>query len=645
MDLTSFANAIRFLSIDAVEQAKSGHPGMPMGMADIASVLWTKHFKFLASKPRWWDRDRFILSNGHGSMLLYSLLYLTGFEKMTLVQIKNFRQYGFHSAGHPELAQDMGIETTTGPLGQGIANGVGMALGERILNATFGDKLVDHYTYVFCGDGCLMEGLSQEAISFAGHLKLNKLILFFDDNQITIDGKTSLSTSDDVAQRMASCHWHTITIDGHDHTQIDQAIAQAKVDPRPSMIICKTTIGFGSPNKADSAGIHGAVLGTDEVAATRANLSWPHPPFVIPDEILAFGRKIGQNHQESHANWHGNWQNYPQKDEFERRMSGSLPDNFMEQFRAKFQAYFKNNDLSKMATRKASGEILNLLQELLPELIGGSADLSGSNNTKTSVTKAITASDFTGNYIYYGVREHGMAAIMNGLRLHGGIIPYGGTFLTFSDYARPAMRLSALMEQKVIYVMTHDSIGLGEDGPTHQPIEHLMSLRLIPNLLVLRPCDIVEVAQCWLTALEYNGPTVIALSRQGLPLAHTKSLLQGNGPYLLNKAQNPQIELIASGSEVSLALEAANLLKVHHSVGSNVYSMPLVDSNNKFTSELPIVVIEAGRTVGWNDYLSSKKEVISLGVDQFGISAPIQDTYKHFGLTVDFIVKKVLDMM
>ena len=656
MYLSNLANAIRFLSIDAVEKANSGHPGMPMGMADIAAVLWSKHLNFLSTNPQWADRDRFVLSNGHGSMLLYSLLYLTGFKGMDLEQIKNFRQYGYHSAGHPELAQNMGIETTTGPLGQGIANGVGMALAERILNASFGDNLVDHHTYVFCGDGCLMEGISYEAISLAGHLKLDKLILFFDDNNITIDGSTDLASSENIKKRMESSGWEAIAIDGHDFDQIDRAIVRAKANTKPTILMCKTTIGYGSPNKANSAGIHGAALGADEVRATRESLNWEHPPFEIPEDILDQWHQISVKSQQKYDKWQQNLAKHPQKTEFERRMAGKLPLGFVDNFIAQFNEYFATNitSIQKQATRKSSGEVLEILMTLLPELVGGSADLSGSNNTKPRGKSIISSDNYKGSYIHYGIREHAMAGIMNGLRLHGGIIPYGGTFLTFSDYARPSIRLSALMRQKVIYVMTHDSIGLGEDGPTHQSVEHLMSLRLIPHLRVFRPCDIVESASAWLQALEYEGPSVIALSRQGLPLIHKHgNIMEFNkqkctktqGIYTVTKQKNANLAIIASGSEVSLAVDIAKSLQQSHGIIADIYSAMWLDDRKreKFIVDLPLLVIEAGRTMGWGHYVVSKAKTLKLGVNDFGVSAPIKDTYKHFGLTVDSITKKVLD--
>ena len=516
------ANAIRFLAIDAVEKANSGHPGMPMGMADIATVLFTRYMKFDPADPQWPDRDRFVLSNGHGSMLLYALLYLTGYPGMDIEQIKNFRQLGSKTAGHPEYGHAPGIETTTGPLGQGLANAVGMALAERMLAARFGKELVDHYTYVFTGDGCLMEGISQEAISLAGHLNLSKLIVFFDDNSISIDGATDLTTGDDQAMRFKASGWHVQSIDGHDPDAIAGAIEAAQAADAPSMIACRTVIGYGAPNKQGTASTHGAALGGDEVQATRDALGWPHAPFVIPNETLDGWRQAGARGSRTLASWQDRLASVDGETAatFKRMIAGDLPEGFEGAIKAMKQALA--DDPPKLATRQSSKNTLDMLIEAVPSLVGGSADLTGSNLTKAATMSDVSADDFSGQYIYYGVREHGMAAVMNGIALHGGFIPFGGTFLVFTDYCRPSIRLAALMEQRVIYVMTHDSIGLGEDGPTHQPVEHLASLRAIPNLQVFRPCDATETLECWAIALESrNAPSVLALTRQGVPPVRT----------------------------------------------------------------------------------------------------------------------------
>ncbi|MEM7570203.1 MAG: transketolase, partial [Pseudomonadota bacterium] len=557
VEYKDLANAIRALSMDAVQAANSGHPGMPMGMADVATVLFQKHLKYDAAWPHWPDRDRFVLSAGHGSMLLYSLLYLTGYARPTLDDIKNFRQLHSPCAGHPEFGEAAGIETTTGPLGQGLAMAVGMALGERLENARLGDDVSDHTTYVIAGDGCLMEGVSQEAITLAGHLKLGKLIVLFDDNGISIDGPTSLSTSDDQQARFEAAGWHVASTDGHDYDLIDAAIEQAKADPRPSLIACKTVIGYGSPNKEGTAATHGAPLGPDEIALTRDKLGWGAEPFDIPDEVLSAWRDAGRRGVELSAAWKARFEALPGavQEEFNRVLAKALPTQLDEAI----TAYKKEQTEAapKVATRKASEMALNVINAALPETIGGSADLTGSNNTKTKDLTPVTADDFSGRYIHYGIREFGMGAAMNGLALHGGAIPYGGTFLVFSDYARPAMRLSALMRQRVVYVMTHDSIGLGEDGPTHQPVEHLAALRAMPNMLVMRPADVIETVECWQIALgQTTRPSTLALSRQGLPAmrtAHVDDNLCAKGAYRLSGDASADVTFLATGSEVHLA--------------------------------------------------------------------------------------------
>lgn len=650
-DLKLMANAIRALSMDAVEKAQSGHPGMPMGMADIATVLFSKFLKFDAANPDWPDRDRFIISNGHGSMLLYSLAYLTGYKGMTIEQIKNFRQLGSHTAGHPEHDVMLGIETTTGPLGQGLGNGVGMALAERIMNAQFGDDLVDHHTYVFVGDGCLSEGISQEAISFAGHQRLSKLIVLFDDNQITIDGPTSLSISDDQCMRFEASHWHTQKVDGHDPVAIAKAIEAAQASDRPSFIACRTVIGFGSPNKSGKASSHGAPLGSEEIALARQALGWAYPPFEIPDNVLSFWRQVGAKGQPQQKAWQARFDGSSTKNEFNRRLTGTLPAGLEKVFNDLSDEWISNPQTK--ATRQLSQSVLDKIAPVMPELIGGSADLTGSNNTKANQMTGITADHYGGSYIYYGVREHGMGAIMNGLALHGGIIPYGGTFMTFSDYCRPAIRLSALMKQRVIYVMTHDSIGLGEDGPTHQPIEHLASLRAIPNLLVFRPADPIETIECWQAAISsHDAPSIITLTRQNvraLRLEKSKTNLSQQGAYVLKEASaRRQVTIFSTGSEVSLAVDVANALEAI-GIAAAVVSMPcweLFEQQDEVYKEQVMgpeealkVSIEAAGNFGWERYVG--RDGIIIGMTTFGASAPAPELYKHFGFTVDSIVKKI----
>jgi transketolase len=644
------ANAIRFLSMDAVEKANSGHPGLPMGAADIATVLFTKFLTFDPAHPNWPDRDRFILSAGHGSMLLYSLLYLTGYEDITIDEIKNFRQLGSKTAGHPEFGHAAGIETTTGPLGQGLANSVGFALAERIMNASFGDELVDHWTYVLAGDGCLMEGISQEAIALAGHLKLGKLVVFWDNNNISIDGPVSLSDSTDQLQRFGASGWHTIACDGHDPDAIAQAIEAAKADPRPSLIACKTTIGFGSPAKAGSNKAHGSPLGKDEIEATRKALGWTAPAFEVPSDILDAWRLAGLRSTKDRKAWEKRLASAEseKRSEFERRMRGDLPGGFepaMAAYKQKLAA-----DKPKVATRKSSEMALEIINGVVPETIGGSADLTGSNNTKTSQTKPLSASDYSGRYVYYGIREHGMAAAMNGLALHGGVIPYSGTFLVFSDYARPAMRLASLMHQRVVFVMTHDSIGLGEDGPTHQPVEHLAALRAIPNHLVFRPADAMETAECWEVALESRtAPSTIALTRQNLPLVRkefSEENLCAKGAYELATASDEAaVTIFATGSEVEIALAARDKLQAHGHP-TRVVSVPcfeLFEQQSAAYREAIIgkskikIAIEAGIRQGWDRFIGL--DGIFIGMTGFGASAPIEQLYEHFGITADAAAK------
>jgi len=644
------ANAIRFLSMDAVEKANSGHPGLPMGAADIATVLYTRFMKHDPQNPHWPDRDRFVLSAGHGSMLLYSLLYLTGYEDITLDQIKNFRQLGYRTAGHPEYGHAAGIETTTGPLGQGIANAVGMALAERILNAKFGDELVDHYTYVLSGDGCLMEGISQEAIALAGHLKLNKLIVMWDDNNITIDGDLSLTDSTDQLARVAASGWNTARVDGHDPEAIAAAIEAARRSDRPTLIACKTTIGFGAPTKAGTSKAHGSPLGAEEIAGARKALGWDHPPFEVPSDILDAWRVSGLNACKKRNEWEARLAaaDAEIRAEFERRMRGELPGGFdavIAEYKQKLAA-----DRPKVATRKSSEMALEVINAAVPETIGGSADLTGSNNTKTSQTKPIAPGDYGGRYVYYGIREHGMAAAMNGMTLHGGVIPYGGTFLTFSDYARPAMRLASLMGIRSIFVMTHDSIGLGEDGPTHQPVEHLAALRAIPNHNVFRPADATEATECWQLALETTRtPSTLALTRQNLPAVRTEYVeenLCAYGAYELATADGEAaVTIFASGSEVEIALAARDQLQARGHP-ARVVSVPCFElfeqQSDSYKAALigdaPVkIAIEAAIRMGWDRFIGV--DGIFIGMHGFGASAPIEQLYQHFGITAEAAVQ------
>lgn len=643
------ANAIRALSMDAVQAANSGHPGMPMGMADVATVLFRDYIKFDASAPRWADRDRFVLSAGHGSMLIYSLLHLTGYARPTMDDIRNFRQLHSPCAGHPENFELAGVETTTGPLGQGLATAVGMAIAERHLNATFGDDLVDHRTWVIAGDGCLMEGINHEAIGLAGHLGLGRMIVLWDDNKITIDGSVSMSSSEDIPARYRATGWHVVECDGHDFADIRRALDEAVADPRPSLVACRTVIGYGAPNKQGSHAVHGAPLGGDEIAATREMLGWNAAPFEIPADIAAAWLDIGKRSQAEHAAWNARLSASSDGAEFTRRMNGILPDD-----NSAMTSYIDGLIAApkKVATRKASEMTLDAITPAIPEMVGGSADLTGSNNTKTAVTTRFSKDDYSGRYIYYGIREFGMSAAMNGMALHGGIIPYGGTFLVFSDYCRNAIRMSALQRARVIYVLTHDSIGLGEDGPTHQPIEHVMSMRMIPNLEVFRPCDTIETAECWALALaNANTPSVLALTRQNLPQVRTDASenLSAKGGYRLRAASAARsVVLMASGSEVEIALAVADALEAA-GIGADVVSVPCwerFDAQDAayradvMPSDALKVSIEAGVTFGWERYTGL--DGLRFGIDRFGASAPAEDLYDYFGLTADKIAPQIL---
>jgi transketolase len=651
------ANAIRALAMDAVQAANSGHPGMPMGMADVATVLWSQFLKFDPSAPKWADRDRFVLSAGHGSMLIYALLHLSGYESPTMKDIRDFRQLGSVCAGHPENFLIDGVECTTGPLGQGIAMAVGMAMAERHLNAQFGDDLVDHKTWVIAGDGCLMEGVNHEAIGLAGTLKLGRLNVLWDDNKITIDGDTSLSTSEDILARYAATGWHTVTCDGHDFADIARALAEAAADPRPSLVACRTVIGKGAPNKQGGHAVHGAPLGADEIAAAREYLGWTAAPFEVPADILANWRSTGEGGKQAHAAWASRLAASAARADFEARLAGvaDLASPALESYIAGLVAAPQ-----KVATRKASEMALGPLTEQLPHLIGGSADLTGSNLTKTKSTTPFGADDYAGRHVYYGIREFGMAAAMNGMALHGGVVPYGGTFLVFSDYCRNAIRMSALQHAQVVYVLTHDSIGLGEDGPTHQPVEHVMSMRMIPNLNVYRPADVIETAECWALALETTAtPSVLALSRQNLPQLRGAGdegwTRAGNrsakGAYrLVSATAARKVVLLASGSEVEIATKAAAALEAQ-GIGADVVSFPcweLFDAQDAayradlLPADALKVSIEAGVTFGWQKYVG---DGLTIGIDSFGASAPADVLYDHFGLTADKIVPQILERL
>ncbi|NOR61942.1 MAG: transketolase [Rhodobacteraceae bacterium] len=642
----NMANAIRALSMDAIQKANSGHPGMPMGMADVATVLFNRFINIDPSNPDWADRDRFVLSAGHGSMLLYSIHHLLGYDDMPMSEISNFRQMGARTAGHPEYGHAKGIETTTGPLGSGIATAVGMALAERMKNARFGDELVDHHTYVIVGDGCLMEGISHEAIDFAGNLGLGKMIVMWDDNSICIDGDTALSTGTDQMKRFDASKWHTIAVDGHDKDAVAAAIEAAKADPRPSFIACKTIIGYGAPNKQGTAATHGAALGDDEIAAARVFLNWPHAPFTIPDDVKANWEAIATKGSKAQASWAARLEASSHAKSFRAALAG--PD--LAALNTAMTAYRKglSADAPKVATRKASQMALEIINATTDTTIGGSADLTGSNLTKTSTTAPVSADDFSGRYIYYGVREHGMAAAMNGLALHGGFVPYGGTFLVFADYMRGAMRLSALMGNRVIYVLTHDSIGLGEDGPTHQPVETIASLRAIPNLNVYRPADAVETAEAWELALgDENTPSVLCLSRQGLPTlrtAHTDELQSSKGAYVLHEAAGDRdVTIIATGSEVEIAMNAADKLATI-GVKAAVVSAPCFElfkaQPAAYRAEIlgtaPRIGIEAAIEQSWGALLGDNSAFI--GMSSFGASAPADELYEHFGITASAVV-------
>ncbi len=642
------ANAVRALAMDAVEQAKSGHPGMPMGMADAATVLFTQILKYDPAVPGWPDRDRFVLSAGHGSMLLYALLHLTGYARPTIDEIKRFRQLGSPTAGHPEHGHLPGVETTTGPLGQGLANAVGMAIAERHLNARFGGDAVDHRTYVIAGDGCLMEGISHEAISLAGHLKLNRLVVLWDDNRISIDGPTDLSVSDDQLKRFEACGWNTSAVDGHNPSAVQAALEAAGKSDRPVLIACRTTIGLGAPTKAGTAATHGAPLGADEIAGARVKLGWPHAAFTVPDNVLRAWRAAGSRGAVQRMAWDARMNARPDAKTFTASIEGELPRGWRE----KLAAYVKGliEKPQKIATRQASGNALDVLTAAIPELVGGSADLTGSNNTRAKAQKPLTAKDYGAGYLFYGVREHGMAGAMNGMALHGGVVPYGGTFLVFTDYCRPSIRLSAFMGLGVVYVMTHDSIGLGEDGPTHQPVEHLAALRAIPGLNVFRPADAVETAECWeLALMDRKHPAVLALTRQAVPQLRTKDAgenLCARGGYVLAEASAPRkATLIATGSEVQIAVAARELLE-KSGVPSAVVSMPcwrLFDAQDAaFKSkvlgpERGRVAVEAAVRMGWDKYVGPAGGFV--GMTGFGASAPAEDLYRHFGITPEAVAE------
>jgi len=656
VNINQLSNAVRFLSIDAVQKANSGHPGLPMGMADVATVLFKYHLRFNPKNPEWINRDRFVLSAGHGSMLLYSLLHLTGYKSISIEDIKNFRQLNSICAGHPEYKKGTGIETTTGPLGQGLGNAVGMAIAEEIYRKKFGSSVINNKTYVIASDGDLMEGISHEAMSLAGHLKLKNLIVFFDNNKISIDGSTSLSVSDNYKKRFEAYNWNFLEINGHNEKQISKAISKASKSNKPTIISCKTVIGFGSPNKSGKATSHGSPLGDEEIALVRKKLKWKNEPFEIPQDILDEWRKIGKNGELLEKKWEEtiNKKNSTIKIDLQKNYVnieiGKL-EGLIEKEKTK---YFESKP--SLATRKCSMATIESISSLLPQLIGGSADLSGSNNTKTKNSIIINSKNFNGNYIHYGVREHGMSALMNGIALYGGLIPYGGTFLIFSDYSKPSIRLSALMGLKVIYIFSHDSIGLGEDGPTHQPIEQLTGLRAIPNLNVFRPADINETLECWEIALKSNGtPSVIALSRQKVPYINPQNT-KGNkcekGAYVVNiTSHENNVTIVASGTEVELALKVQNKL-LENNIHSKVVSMPCMELFDKQTEDYRndiieqnslVVTLEAGSVGSWQKYIKNKG--INIGIDQFGESAPYKDVYNHFGLSedkiTDFIQKKL----
>jgi transketolase len=643
----AMANAVRFLAADAVEKAKSGHPGMPMGMADVATVLFSRFLKFDALDPHWPDRDRFVLSAGHGSMLLYALLYLTGHQEMTLDELKRFRQWGSKTPGHPEYGHTQGVETTTGPLGQGIATAVGMALAERMLNARYGDALVDHFTYVIVGDGCLMEGISQEAISLAGHLKLTRLIVLFDDNQISIDGATSLSSSDDQLIRFLASGWSVRRVDGHDQEAIAQAIAEERASNRPSLIACRTVIGYGAPTRQGTEKVHGAPLGSEELAKAREALHWPHAPFEIPEDILARWRATGARGRIARHSWMERLEALDslERDNLEDALQGRLPSDYADALRALVEHFAEERP--QLATRQASQRVLEAIAPAIPNLLGGSADLTHSNLTLARSQQPVRPIAYGGSYIHYGVREHGMAAAMNGIALHGGFIPYGGTFLAFSDYCRPAIRLAALMGVRVIHVMTHDSIGLGEDGPTHQPVEHLAALRVIPNLLVFRPADAIETAQAWDCALRTaRQPSVLCLSRQALPTfprASAADNLVARGAYVLIEPRGERdVTLIATGSEVAIAVDAAAQLNqrgIHAAIVSapcfELFAKQPIDYRAEVLGLAPRIGVEAAIEGAWARWLGEDGSFV--GMTSFGASAPASELYAQFGITAETV--------
>ncbi|WP_193177419.1 transketolase [Oricola nitratireducens] len=645
------ANAIRALAMDAVQKANSGHPGMPMGMADVATVLFNRFINIDPSNPDWPDRDRFVLSAGHGSMLQYAIHYLLGYDDMPIEELQRFRQLGSHTAGHPEYGHTKGVETTTGPLGQGLATAVGMALAERMMASRFGTKLVDHYTYVIAGDGCLQEGISHEAIDLAGHLKLNKLIVFWDNNHISIDGPTSLSTSMNQPARFKAAGWDVHSVDGHDMNHVAEAIEKARKSRKPSLIACRTTIGKGAPNLEGSEKTHGAPLGADEIAATRANIGWPYDPFVVPDAIIDAWRTVATRGKDQRAAWEGRLETSARRKSFTAAVSGELPARVTRELAAFRKEHVEK--ATKVATRKASEMALGVINAATNLTVGGSADLTHSNLTITKDLGSIGAGNFKGRYIHYGIREHGMAAAMNGIALHGGFIPYGGTFLVFTDYARGAIRLSALMGQRVIYVMTHDSIGLGEDGPTHQPVEHLAMLRATPNINVFRPADIIETAEAWELALTTTDrPSVLVLSRQGLPMlraAHSKENRSARGAYVLQDAtRGRDITLMATGSEVEIAKAAADRLLADNGIKAAVVSMPSWDLfetqdaayQNAVLGDAPRIAVEAAARLGWDRWIGGNGSFI--GMKSFGASAPAADLYRHFGITTDAIVAEAV---
>ncbi|QIG49863.1 transketolase [Nordella sp. HKS 07] len=650
--LPQMANALRFLAADAVEKAQSGHPGMPLGMADIASVLFTRHLKYDAGAPNWPDRDRFVLSNGHGSMLLYGLLHLTGYETATLDELKRFRQAHSRAAGHPEYGYMPGIETTTGPLGQGIATAVGMALAERLLNAEFGDGLVDHHTWVFCGDGCLMEGISQEAISLAGHLNLARLTVIFDDNGTTIDGPTSIATSDDQRKRFEASNWATIAIDGHDPLAIDRALAGARVADRPTFIAARTQIGFGAPTKQGKSIVHGAPLGAAELAAMREKLGWPHAAFAIPPELLAAWREAGRQGAAARQLWETRHMALAEerRDDFDRRLAGNLPAGLEAAVTEAIASFTEHPEA--IPIRQGSQKAVGVLAKHLPELVGGSADLTGSVLSKPADMAILDRQSFMGSHIAYGVREHGMAAALNGLALHGGFLPYGGTYLTFSDYCRPAIRLAALMGIKVIFLFSHDSIGVGEDGPTHQPVEHLASLRAMPGLRVYRPADQVEALECWYDAIAGKGPSVMVVARQKVPQLRVEprsDMPARQGAYVIADAAGARdLTLLATGSEVSLAIAAQKLL-AGKGLEAAVVSMPCWQTfelqsaqyRRQVLGEAPTFAVEAASPFGWHRYVGEDRRII--GIDRFGLSGPGAQVYEEFGLTAAKIAQRVAD--